>query len=435
MGVHRYDAPLAETVERLRNGDLTVDDYLADLRERVDAVEPEVQAFVDAPEWDRLESEAATLVERAADGEDLPLYGSTVGVKDIIHVDGLPTRANSGIPPEALAGPEASCVTRLREAGCLVLGKTVTTEFAATTQKTGPTRNPHNLAHTPGGSSSGSAAAVAAGLCPLALGTQTGGSTLRPAAFCGIVGFKSTFQRIPTDSVIEVSGSLDHVGVYTQDVAGMERAAAVMCDDWDDTVEASDSPTLGVPTGPYLDQVRAEADEAFETHREALDAAGYEIREVDLFEDIEAATDRHRTLMVTEAALAHHERFEAHSDGYCEDVSETIAEGRAETVETLARVREYQKEFTADIEATMDAEGVDLWVCPPALGTAPEGIESTGDASMNMPWTLAGMPAVSLPGGTVEGLPVGLQVVASTGEDERLLDWAEDIAPVVADTV
>ena len=422
-----YKAPLTETVEQLQTGELTVTEYLGELRERTEALEPEVQSLVEEPEWERLESQAADL------NEDLPLYGAPVAVKDIIHVDGLPTKANSNVPAEALAGPEASCVTRLREAGCLVFAKAVTTEFA--TREPGPTRNPHDLGHTPGGSSSGSAAAVAAGLCPLSLGTQTGGSTLRPAAFCGIVGFKSTFQRIPTDSVIELSSSLDHVGVYTQDVAGMEQAAAVMCDDWDDDVEAPEDPTLGVPTGPYLDQIREEGEIAFEAHREALDAAGYEIVEVELFDDIHEAYDRHRTLMKAEIALAHHERFDAYGDKYSEYLAETVRDGREKTVETLARVREYQETFTADVRETMAEEGVDLWICPPALGTAPEGIQSTGDASMNMPWTLAGTPAMSLPGGFVDGLPVGLQVIADIGEDGRLLEWAAEIAPVVDNAV
>ena len=151
-----------------------------------------------------------------------------VGVKDIFHAAGFETRAGSQLPPELLTGPEADAVGRLRAAGCLILGKTVTTEFAYYEPE--PTRNPHNLAHTPGGSSSGSAAAVAAGLAPLALGTQTIGSVIRPAAFCGIVGFKPSYGRISPEGLIFFSPSLDHVGLFTQDVAGMSLAAAVLCE-------------------------------------------------------------------------------------------------------------------------------------------------------------------------------------------------------------
>src|SRR5690606_3462350 len=151
-------------------------------------------------------------------------------------------------------GSEAESVRLLRAAGALVLGKTVTAEFAYS--EPGPTRNPRNLAHTPGGSSSGSAAAVASGFCPLALGTQTIGSVIRPAAYCGIIGFKPGYGRISTSGVLPVSRSLDHVGIFTQDIAGVALAASILCQTWDasPTVSAKTLPTLGVPTGAYLEQ-------------------------------------------------------------------------------------------------------------------------------------------------------------------------------------
>ncbi len=429
MSLQLYEEPLADRLKHLRSKELTPTEYYTKLRERTEAIEHKIGSLVDEPDWDRLETQA----EELGDPDELPLYGIPIGIKDVIRADGLPTKANSDVPPEALAGPEASSVTRLREAGCLVFAKTVTTQFAFS--NVGSTHNPHKLGHTSGGSSSGSAAAVAAGLCPLALGTQTGGSHIRPAAFCGIFGFKSTFQRVPTDSVLQVSASLDHVGIHTQDMAGMQAAAAVMCDDWDDDVDTPEDPTLGVPTGPYLDQIREEGEAAFAAHREALKQAGYEVVEVELFDDIDEQKDRHGTLSTAEGALAHHERFEAYANGYSEQLVERIETGRAETVEALARSRAYQSEFTANIKETMETEGIDAWVCPPALGTAPEGVDYTGDASMNRPWTMAGMPAMSLPGGFVDGLPVGLQIVAARGADEHLLNWAEEISPVVADSI
>src|SRR5262249_2824459 len=158
------------------------------------------------------------------------LYGVLIGVKDIFRATGFPTRAGSRLPPELLAGDEASCVTLLKSRGALILGKTVTAEFAYIDP--GPTRNPYNLDHTPGGSSSGSAAAVAAGYCSLALGTQTIGSVIRPASYCGIVGFKPSYDRIPTDGVIHVSKALDHVGLLMQDVPGMALAASILCREW-----------------------------------------------------------------------------------------------------------------------------------------------------------------------------------------------------------
>ena len=177
-------------------------------------------------------------------------------MKDIFHVKGFLTRAGSGLPVDLLTGPEAESVTQLKQAGALILGKTVTTEFAYFAP--GPTRNPRNPAHTPGGSSSGSAAAVGAGLCPLALGTQTIGSILRPASFCGVVGFKPSFGRISSAGVIPFAVSLDHIGFFTQDVAGATLAAAVLCKNWGDEEartrgdgEAKEllnyRPVLGVP--------------------------------------------------------------------------------------------------------------------------------------------------------------------------------------------
>ncbi|MFC7165241.1 amidase family protein [Halospeciosus flavus] len=205
-----------------------------------------------------------------------------------------------------LEAPESTAWTRLADAGAVPLGKTVTAEFAYFAP--GPTRNPHDPGRTPGGSSSGSAAAVAAGLCPLALGTQTVGSVVRPAAFCGVVGVKPSFGRVPTDGVVPVSTSVDHVGWFTQDVAGAELAAAVLCDDWDTLPESGFRPTLGVPAEAYLDQADEVGRRRFEAQLDALDQAGYEIVRTDVLDDVEAVNERHERLMAGEMALVHRER-------------------------------------------------------------------------------------------------------------------------------
>ena len=190
------DAPLAETADALRSGEYDLLGYLDSVLDRLDAIDAQVQAFLPEPNRrERLRREAEALAARYTTPESRPpLYGIPIGVKDIYRVDGFETRAGSALPPELLAGDEAACVTILREMGALILGKTVTTEFAFF--EPGPTHNPHNLDHTPGGSSSGSAAAVAAGLSPLTIGSQTIASTIRPASFCGIVGFKPSYGRI-----------------------------------------------------------------------------------------------------------------------------------------------------------------------------------------------------------------------------------------------
>ncbi len=422
-------APLAETARSLRDGVRDVADYVAELHERIDALEPDVRAWVDGPKPpERTAAEAAALAERYPDPDRRPpLFGVPVGVKDIFHVDGLPTRAGATLPPDELAGPQAAAVTALREAGAFVLGKTVTTEFAYF--EPGPTRNPHDAGHTPGGSSSGSAAAVAAGMCPLALGSQTIGSVIRPASFCGVVGFKPSYGRVPLDGVVPVSPSLDHVGLFTQDAAGASLAASALVDDWDDAAaDGPDRPVLGVPDGGYLAQASDAGRDAFETAVDALGDAGYEVRRVEAFDDIDAVNERHRRLMAAEMAQTHHDWFVEYGDRYADATAELIREGREVSVSELADARRGRTRLRASLAETMNEEGIDAWVAPGAPGPAPEGIDDTGDPVMNLPWTHAGVPAVTVPAGDVDGLPVGLQCAAAFGDDERLLAWAEPMA-------
>jgi len=205
---------------------------LDQLEARFGARESSVLAFVpEEARFERLRREARILLDRYPQPESRPpLFGVCVGVKDIFHVDGFITRAGSRLPPEILQGAEAESVTQLKAAGALIVGKTVTTEFAYFAP--GPTRNPHNAEHTPGGSSSGSAAAVAAGLCSIALGTQTIGSTGRPASFCGVAGYKPSRERISRAGVIPLSPSLDHVGVFAANAADVTQVARLLCRDW-----------------------------------------------------------------------------------------------------------------------------------------------------------------------------------------------------------
>jgi Asp-tRNA(Asn)/Glu-tRNA(Gln) amidotransferase A subunit family amidase len=359
-----------------------------------------------------------------------PLYGLLVGVKDIFRADGFPTYAGSQLPPELFDGPETACVTRVKQVGGLILGKTVTTEFAYF--QPGPTRNPHNLKHTPGGSSSGSAAAVAAGYCGLAFGTQTIGSVIRPAAFCGVVGFKPSFDRIPTDGLLYLSPSMDHIGLFTQDVAGMRLAASQICQDWrEEQALAPDSrqPVLGVPDGPYLTQASPEGLAAFEAQILHLQAAGVTVRRIPALANIEAVNQRHRRIVAAEAARVHHAWFAQYADRYSQAMTTLIKTGQQISDDQLAADLEESQEFRREIQAQMDREGIDLWVCPSATGPAPQGIESTGDPIMNLPWTHAGVPVIGLPAGRAQnGLPLGLQFVGRFLHDEQLLAWAETLA-------
>ena len=393
---------------------------------RIEALDSDIRALL--PEGDRrsrLLKEADRLPAEA--GAGTPLFGMLVAVKDIIHVDGFETRAGSQLPPQVLAGPEAGCIRALRRAGALVLGKSVTTEFACF--KPAATRNPRNLDHTPGGSSSGSAAAVAAGYCPLALGSQTIGSITRPAAFCGIAGFKPGYGRIDMSGFIHCSPSVDTIGTFTRDADTAGRAAAVLCGEWRAGVSAPGRPVLGVPAGPYLDQTEPAAREDFENQLELLRGEGYEAVEAAAFADIEEIDYRHRQMMAAEMARVHEPWFDEHAGLYDEGTAALVEQGRGVPSAALEEARRGRGELRQELEALMSAEKIDLWACPAATGPAPKGLATTGDPSMNLPWTHAGMPVLGLPAGesSASGMPLGIQFIAPMGRDEELLAWGADL--------
>jgi Asp-tRNA(Asn)/Glu-tRNA(Gln) amidotransferase A subunit family amidase len=424
------DAALAPLAAALREGSLGLQDYIAATCERIDEIDPLLEAFVPEPDRRaRLQADAEALSSRYPDPVERPaLYGVLAGIKDIFRVDGLPTRAGSALPANVLAGAEAACVTRLRRAGALSAGKTVTAEFAFL--EPGPTHNPHNLSHTPGGSSSGSAAAVAAGLCALAIGTQTVGSVIRPAAFCGIVGFKPSYGRIPADGVIYSSPSLDTIGIFTQDVAGMALAASVLCMGWQPARDLR-RPVLGVPDGPYLAQTSAEGIRTFEATLAAVQAAGYEVRRVPVLREIAAIARRHTRLVAGEMARVHRDWFGGYGDLYRPQTAALIREGVDIGDDELGEARASRIVLREELAQTMQVAGIDLWVCPAAPGPAPGSLVTTGNSAMNLPWTHAGLPAITVPAGrSSDGLPFGLQIVAPFMADEHLLEWAEELAVV-----
>lgn len=427
-------APLAATASALRSEQLDLLAYINDLCDRVNAYDPEIQALL--PESNRrarLLDEAKVLRARFPDPVSRPpLYGIPVGVKDMFYVDGFPTRAGSQLPEEAFSGEEAACVTMLREAGALILGKTVSTEFAYF--EPGPTRNPHNLNHTPGGSSSGSAAVVAAGFCPLALGTQTIGSTIRPAAFCGIVGFKPSYERISTSGVIPCAPSVDTVGLFTQDIEGMALAAMLLCREWQPaSTSPAALPVLGVPDGPYLAQTSQEGLAAFAQHVSMLEQVGYTVKRVPVMLDIEEINHRHMLLVFAEMAAVHAEWFAQYEPLYRPRTVDAIRAGQQVSAAELAAARDGRLKLRHELQTFMLQEQIDLWLCPAAQGSAPEGIQTTGNSIMNLPWTHAGLPAVTLPVGVApNGLPLGLQVVGAFMADEQLLAWATTIAKMLA---
>ncbi len=410
---------IPDLLTRLRQEPGALHDYLRVLEQRFSEWEPVIFSFVpEARRWERVRNEAEALLARFPEpAARPPLFGLPVGVKDIFHVDGLPTRAGSRLPAEVLAGPEAAAVTRLKAAGALILGKTITTEFAWFGP--GPARNPLNPFHTPGGSSSGSAAAVAAGLVPLALGSQTIGSVNRPAAFCGVVGFKPTYNRISKAGVIELATSHDHVGLFTRDVAGVVEAAAQLWEDWRPAADP-DRPFLGIPQGPYLSQVEPTALAHFGEVCDRLQAAGVRIVPVPAMPHFEEIRRAHYLLNAAEAA-AYHARFADFHHLYHPKTRELIAEGAGYTADEIETARQVKAQTRTHLTDLLDEHGLAGWITPSAVGTAPEGHASTGNPIMQLPFTNAGLPTLTIPTGSHNGLPLATQLAGRWLGDEALL--------------
>jgi Asp-tRNA(Asn)/Glu-tRNA(Gln) amidotransferase A subunit family amidase len=419
-------------IEELRAGQLLLPDFLAQVESRFLEREPSILAFIpEEKRFTRLHQEANALVLRHPDLIKRPLlFGAPVGIKDIFHVQGFTTQAGSRLPSDVLQGKEAESVSRLKKAGVLIFGKTVTTEFAYFSP--GPTRNPHHPEHTPGGSSSGSAAAVAAGFCHLALGTQTIGSITRPASFCGVVGLKPTYDRISREGVIPLSPSLDHIGFFVPDIESAIDVGRVLYKDWDELSGPLKKPILGIPDGPYLQSVSEEGLAHFERVYTLLENAGYELHRIQTMLDFAEIRARHDVIMSAEAAQVHKTWFEKFENLYSEKFTELIRRGRSIPNDQYRTALEARDNFRAEIRRTFLDHNIDVWISPSTVGPAPKSLESTGDPVMNLPWTQAGLPALNLPAGkNQDGLPLGLQVVGNWYKDESLLFWAQDIENVL----
>ncbi len=414
-------------INSLRSGALRIQDYLTELETTYKEREPNVNAFLSEPRrFSRLRRKA-TVLERDNPQpiNRPPLYGIPIGVKDIFQVDGFETKAGSKLPGNVLKGRESRAVTVLKQAGCLIMGKTQTTEFAYF--GAGPTRNPNAYEHTPGGSSSGSAAAVAADLCPIALGTQTIGSIIRPASYCGVVGYKPSYDRVSKAGVIPLAPSLDHVGVFASEVTAVELVANLLCPDWHLIINEA-LPVLGIPTGPFLEQVSSDGWEHFSKSVSLLNDAGCIVKEVPAMADFNDIVNRHGLILAAEAAQVHASWYAEYGELYHAMTANLIREGREISVGDLAEALTGRQRLKRELTALMDENNIDLWVSPAATGAAPKGLENTGDPILNLPWTHSGLPSVSLPSGkNVDGLPLGLQIAGRWYEDERLLDWSIEL--------
>jgi len=432
LPMENFDASLVETARALRNGTISTSEYINQIRTRFESVEPDVLSFVKEPNrWKRIKREINIVHQRWPEPDSRPpLFGVPVGVKDIFHVEGLPTQAGSDVPEHVLVGEEATVVSNLKSVGAIVLGKTVTTEFAYFDP--GPTRNPHDLNHTPGGSSSGSAAAVAAGLCPFALGSQTIGSVNRPASFCGVVGVKPSYGRVATDGVLPVAPSVDHVGYFTQDIASARFAAGIVYKQWFSGDEPDGQPKLGAVRGPYLSQASDVAQRHFETAIKRFEQAGFDVHRINPFNDIDAINDRHERLVASETALSHVDWYPKYGDLYSSELHSLIEQGLDVDIETLSISRQSRDNLRESIHETLKNAAVDVLLSPGARGPAPAGLNSTGDPVMNAPWTHAGVPTVTVPvSKTDAGLPMAVQCTTHYGRDEWLLNWCDKLETAI----
>jgi Asp-tRNA(Asn)/Glu-tRNA(Gln) amidotransferase A subunit family amidase len=403
---------------------------------RFNEVERDIQAFVQDKNKNEIEALLLTKIENSRQlaskqGNLLPLLGIPVAVKDLYHVDGFATHGGSKLPAEVITGNEGWVIKRLQQLGAWVMGKTVTEEFAYASEI--PTKNPHHLAHTSGGSSAGSAAAVASGMSPLAIGTQTLRSIMAPASFCGVVGFKVSYGRVPLDGCLLMSPSFDTFGMFTQDLESMNYAASCLVPDWKShKIEPTKKPVLGIPKGVFMELLEKGTREIFLEKVEQLTQAGFLVKQVEMpwSDDLLLGYDM-LNLARGELAVGHREWFASYEDCYGEAVHQAIVAGKEIDEQQLKQYRSDQLELRQQLQTSADTEGIDLWISPAQAGSAPLIGGPTGWAGMTSIWSYAGCPTISLPLMEMNELPLGFQCIAPYGRDEQLLAYSTLIEEIL----
>jgi Asp-tRNA(Asn)/Glu-tRNA(Gln) amidotransferase A subunit family amidase len=425
-------AGVLELLRLFKGNAAAADQYATTCREKAEAIEPALKAF---------EYFAEDVARKPG-----PLSGIPVGIKDIIATADMPTTNGSPVYKDCIPDADAWVVERLRNLGATIFGKTVSTEFAW--RHPGPTVNPWNPKHTPGGSSSGSAAAVAAGVVPLALGTQTLGSVIRPAAFNGVVGLKPSYGAIPRTGVHPLSPSLDHVGFFARRVDDVAYALSLLGGSSDSDVHGRPLPAFqvsveqGLPplAAPRLAVVRfakwtkaeCKQQQLFDAAVATLRDAGAIVEELELPELDHANWSAINTILGSEAVLIFGDLVERYPDRTSDRLKELVRTGKAHIAYDYLAAKALQEKLRSAFPSQMS--GFDAVLTLPAFGEAPEGLGCTGDAEYCAPWTLLGVPAVSLPAGFgKDGLPLGLQIVGAYREDYRMLrvaKWIEGVLMV-----
>jgi Asp-tRNA(Asn)/Glu-tRNA(Gln) amidotransferase A subunit family amidase len=422
MSVHMepYEYSASAAAAEIAAGRLSAETYVSSCLERIAARDDDLLAwaFVDP----RLALKHAR--ERDRNERRGPLHGIPVGFKDIFDTVDFPTEYNSPIYKGHRPAWDASCVALTGRAGGIVMGKTATTEFAY--RNPAPTRNPHNLSHTPGGSSSGSAAAVAAFMVPIAIGSQTGGSTIRPASYCGVVGYKPSFGVINRTGVKPVSESLDTVGVLArtvEDVALFTHAVTGLAHP-DFRAATAGAPRIGFCRLPCWDEGDSCMHEKLELAASTLARKGAKLSELVLGKEFDAISDDQVAINDYEVARAMAFEYERHRDRLSAPIREIIERGYRVSREryevALGNAMRYRASFAQMMK------NYDFVLTPAAAGEAPEGLAQTGSASFNRLWTLLGVPCLTVPAYKgPRGLPIGVQIVGAYGSDCDTLAWTQ----------
>ena len=399
---------LADQKRRIDKGELSPEAALAESLAAIDAQEKAIGAFVCRAKNPRAQP-------------DGPLRGIAVGIKDIIDTADMPTEMGSKIYHGHQPRADAPVVMLLRQAGATIVGKTTTTAFAANDPT--PTLNPHNHEHTPGGSSSGSAASVGAGMIPLALGTQTGGSVIRPASFCGAAAIKPSYRLLPSVGVKCFSWTLDTVGLFAADVESVALGLSAMTNRPELLALALERPRIGVVMQEFAGEPEAAGAAALQTAARAAAKAGASVRELKMPDIVAEAWRIHPTLQQYEAHQAFAWEYREHYDAMAPllrgrmDESRDIPAGDYDAARTIAA--------KARAAVTEVLKEVDVLLTLSAPGAPPKGLDSTGDPTFNRLWTLMGTPCVNVPATFVDGnLPIGVQIIADYGDDAKALAGA-----------
>jgi len=428
---------LVEASNAIQSGELDPVEYLQDCDDRANEVEPWLKAFVSRQDFD------AVLNSLGGSGVGGLLTGIPVGIKDLIATQALPTTNGSPIYCDQVTETDATIVTKIRDLGGAVFGKTVTTEFAW--RQPGPTVNPHHPDHTPGGSSSGSAAAVAAGILPLALGTQTVGSVIRPAAYCGVVGFKASYGAVPREGVYPLSGSLDHVGFLTRSVDDAAFAFDLLRNkvaaEPDSIVlpglsltsknrlQGTEPPRCALLSTPFDDRLSLDQKNAMNGAIEKIRAAGGIVESFELPAIYWQGIDAMFCLLECEGGKIHEEHVKNHFDKTSSHIRDLVANGAKRSAFEYLHARELQQYLRKDAANRM--AGYDVILTHPSTGEAPLGLSFTGDPIFCALWSFIGLPALTLPvTKSPKGLPLGLQLVAPYKQDAHLLragKWIENL--------